>query len=199
MSVLQLPRRAADYSRVFPTRPPLHATPAWLEGVWMIGNTYRRKVGYHGEYPPSFLDRVLVLFGDLVPRLHAFSGSVHDPGGRSVDLRPELRPDVVATVLRLPFRTNSFGLAIADPPYTNADAERYGCPPVNKRLALKELARVVRPGGAIIWLDIRVPVYARARTRLVGMILLYTGSNRVIRTASILEVVCGAPHGMEAS
>ena len=181
--------RVENYSKVFPKYPPLICTDRWLYGVWMIGNYYKREHGYYGEYPPSYIKRVRSLFPDCNNVLHAFSGAVTD-GGVTVDNNKDLNPDIVAEITDLPILDDRFDLVMADPPYSQEDAKKYGQKKlVNKRLALQELARVTKPGGHIVWLDLMVPIYKKTITEMVGNICLYTGTNRRVRMISIFKVV----------
>ena len=188
---LTLADRARSYSVAFPKYPPLAVTERWLYGVWTIGNYYKRAVGYYGEYPPSYMRRVLSLFPEIRPeqRLHAFSGVVNDPGSTRVDVNSSLGPDVVSRIESMPFHSNVFSLALADPPYTSEDAKRYGTKMPNRGACVKELARVVRPGGFVVWLDQMPPMYRKDTVKRVGSIMLEVGTNRRVRIVSIFEVL----------
>jgi hypothetical protein len=48
---MTLGERAANYSVVFPRRPPMRANNRWLEGTWIGGNNY-------GNYILDSLDRL---------------------------------------------------------------------------------------------------------------------------------------------
>lgn len=189
---LSLSDRADMYARTFPNYPPLHATDRWLLGVWMIGNCYKRKHGFHGEYPPSYLGRILSLFPDVGMRetLHLFAGTVAKeyPEALTYDISPEFEPTWCADVMDIGKYKQQIGqvaLVIADPPYTTADAKRYLAPPMNKRLVLREVRKVVRPGGFLVWLDLIIPIYRKQDWQLVGTIALLLGTNRRVRVISI--------------
>jgi len=185
---MPLKRRAQMYAEAFPNYPPLACDGRWLYGIWMIGNYYKRKYGYYGEYPPSYLKRVLSMFPEANRRLHAFSGVVEDEGSIRVDSNLSLQPTCVADARRLPFVDSAFDLCLADPPYTTLDAEKYGTAAVHKPRALRELARVTRSGGHIVWLDLIVPIYSKQVVNMIGNIGLFTGTNRKVRMVSVFEV-----------
>ena len=111
-----------NYHKVFKKYPKsLMMSGERVYGIWLIGNYYKRKEGYHGEYPPSFLERIYALFPRRNKILHMFSGTIKDSRDvTTVDLNPDLNPTVVCDVTKmsecLPLKT--FELVIADPPYT---------------------------------------------------------------------------------
>ena len=156
--------RAAFYNKAFPNYPPLHVHDRWVYGIWEIGNDYKGS-GYYGSYPPSYMKRVYAMFPEKKPSrtLHLFSGSLQVPGVR-VDIQNHgsVFPSVVASAVHLPFPDASFDFVMADPPYSVEDAVKYGPPLPDKRKVMIELARVVKPGGHVAWLDIPKPMYRKA-------------------------------------
>lgn len=175
--------------------PAVSASGRWLTGMWLLGNDYRGS-GYYGAYPPSFLRRVMALFPDVAPErwLHLFSGSLRaDVPGLRIDLREPgngvVPPTVRADAKCLPFGDGRFDLCCADPPYTPADAEFYGTPGLNKRLVLKEVARVVKSGGHLIWLDTTLPMYAKRDWHHWGMICVQRSTNHRTRLCSLFTKV----------
>ena len=175
------------YNKGFPDYPDILYSNGWIVGTWAIGNFYKRKHAYYGEFPPSFLERVLKMFPDKKKRLFPFSGTLQRYDGMTVDLNPQLRPSVVASVESLPFESRSFDLIISDPPYTKEDSKKYGYPHPSKPKCLKELARVTEAGGFLVWLDLMVPLYANDDWELIGVVGLYTGTNRRFRATSLFQ------------
>src|SRR3990167_1845301 len=116
------------YKDVFPNYPPIVEANNWIYGIWMIGNQYQRKYGYHGEYPPSYLKRVYALFEGQGKVLHLFSGVVDknpdydeitfDIGSTGYEDKPQA--DILGNAENLSniFPEIKFDLIIADPPYT---------------------------------------------------------------------------------
>jgi hypothetical protein len=161
-----------------------------ISGFWWIGNNYKRKNGYYGEYPPSYLDRVRALYPSATRTLHMFSGSIEAlPGECTCDSNLALCPDCgcPAEEVGLELEGMDFDLILADPPYSPGDAKRYGQPYPNKRIVLRELRRTCAPGAALVWLDTQVPMFRKIDWRLVGTIGLFTGTNRRIRAISLFS------------
>ena len=111
--------------------------------VWMLGNNYKIRSGYHGGFPPTFLARIKALFPDKFRVLHLFSGKVDlslwegrsvDPARRHGDVRADLDPTYVddcQTLEKVPLE--NYDLVLCDPPYTGEDAERYGATMVRRK------------------------------------------------------------------
>src|SRR5438876_11428818 len=92
--------RARFYNDAFSDYPATWADKDWLMGMWMIGNNYQGS-GYHGAYPPGYLERVMAMFPDMAnPQrvLQLFSGSLPPGSYVRVDLRADraagVTPDV---------------------------------------------------------------------------------------------------------
>lgn len=172
-----------------------------LYGTWLIGNDYRRKHHFYGEYPPSYVDRVMALFPDVDEDsvLHAFSGSV--PAGRylRLDSNPAHRPDLLGSVYDVralldqdyPDPRYSAQLVLADPPYSAADAEQYETAMVDRRRAMAALSEVVGVGRHLVWLDCVWPMHRKTEWRTVGRIALIRSTNHRIRLISIFERQAG--------
>jgi hypothetical protein len=180
---------AETYNKAFPQFPDSHLIPSerWLRGVWTLGNDYRNATSLYGAYPPAYLRRIDAL---LPPerRLHAFSGSLPAlPGSVRVDLVSSRGPDIAADVTKLPFLDGYFRQVIADPPYSDTDAIRYGTPMVDRRKALSELARVTARGGILVWLDTVLPMFAKRDWHWFGSICVIRSTNHRVRLVSLFE------------
>jgi hypothetical protein len=125
---------------------------------------YRRQADYHGAYPGDYLHRIRALFPDRRSVLHVFSGMVNlaDLPGDTLDIRPELKPTWCVnaeTCDGVPLA--DYDLAVCDPPYTEADAAKYGSRMVVPGRVMTALEGL--PVDAyVVWLDERVPVYRKA-------------------------------------
>lgn len=187
---MTLHARAQAYSQAFPDYPPLCVTDRWLYGIWEIGNNYRAKHSYYGEYPPSFLPRVASLFPDVwgPQMLHCFAGALdRTVCGVRIDLNPALQPTVAADAHTLPFMDGSFQLTLADPPYSTSDAARYNTPMVNRHRVMNELARVTAAGGWLVWLDTVLPMFRKREWRRCGAIGMVRSTNHRFRLVSIFQ------------
>ena len=124
-------------------------------GTFTLGNDYRSKQGYHGEYPPNYLRRMKALFPDKNAVLHLFSGKVDTVAmpGDTVDLNPDLHPtwlDDAQTLVKVPLEY--YDLIMCDPPYTSEDADHYGTTMVKRGKVMKALTRCL-PGTHLAVLD----------------------------------------------
>lgn len=186
---MSLRTRAQSYSLQFPTYPPLAVYGDWLYGVWEIGNNYKGN-GFYGAYHRGFLRRLQALFPDHPPHtwLHVFSGALSaTEGGVRVDSNAAPKPSVVADASRLPFLDGTVSMAASSPPYMAADAARYGTKMVNRRAVMLELARVVKSGGFVAWLDCVKPQYRRAQWKLFGEIAIARSTNHRVRCVFLFE------------
>lgn len=191
--MLSLDERAAAYSDAFPKYPKLVSDKGWLYGVWMLGQLFRRgDATIYGGYPGNYLKRLLALFPDMEPKrtLHIFAGNTPlKVGGVRVDLNIERKPSCVATAQALPFLPNSFDFVVADPPYSPADATRYGFPMVVRRKVMRELRQVVSDCAYLCWLDTVRPMYRRDDWQQVGAIAVTVSTNTRTRMVSIFRAV----------
>lgn len=164
-----------------------------LYATWLIGQDYRNATKFYGSYPPGYLARVMALFPD-VPRgmhiLHVFSGSLPAGNYHRLDINADLKPDYVGSVYDCAAVPGlEWRLVIADPPYSAADAERYGTAMIDRRRALAALAAVTAAGGHLVWLDQVWPMHRKADWRTVGRITVVRSTNHRVRLASIFERV----------
>lgn len=189
--------RCAAFARTFPDNTAAHL---WLVreqgrdvayGRWVLGQNYRSKTAFYGAYPPDYLTRVTALFPDVAgvsgAVLHAFSGSM--PAG------PYARCDAVqdaefdCRVEELPALAggHTWKLVIADPPYSDRDAEEYQTPMINRATVLRALAEVTDPAGHLCWLDCVWPMHSKRQWLTVGRIAITRSTNHRIRDLTIFE------------
>lgn len=120
--------------------------PDYYRDIWCLGPSSN---GYPGAFPRGFVRRVLARWNGM-NRLWLFSGSYHPEkdlfaNDTTVDIKPELEPDVMANCESLPFSDNSFDFVLADPPYSEAESlELYDLPYVS---IVKTLYGMWRVGG----------------------------------------------------
>jgi SAM-dependent methyltransferase len=174
-------------NRTFPKYPVTVSDKGWVYGVWYCPTAWM-KTHFHGQYPLTFLKRVLALFPGATNILHCPSGTLTGPG-MTVDLvRDEKRnPQVLACATQLPFPDASFDLYISDPPYTHDDSRIYGCPPWKAKAAMAEAKRVLQPGGFYCVLNTRYPTFRPGTWLFVGLVGVITGANRVARVLAIFQ------------
>lgn len=176
-----------NYNLNFPKYPITIEDKGWIYGVWYCGTSFQ-KVTLHGQYPPTFLKRALSLFPMAKNILHCPSGQLSGHGITMDMVQDKIRkPMVIASADNLPFKENSFDLVLSDPPYTKKDSAIYGCPPFPLNKMIKEVKRVLRPGGHLGMLHTYYPSYRRKDWRLIALIAVVTGFCRATRIFSILE------------
>lgn len=176
--------RDSVYGKKFPAST-LHPEPGdgRVYGWWMIGNDYRNKSKLYGAYPRGLLDRLMAMYPDAERVLHVFSGSL--PPGPYVrfDLSKDRIADVYGDAQELSshFGSNSFDLVVGDPPYGPAEAVKYGTPMPNRAKVLREIYKVLEPGGHLVWLDRRRPMYRKSEWRWQGVVGILRSTNHEYR------------------
>lgn len=211
MITLTLQQRADTYAGVFPDWPPPRVDARWLDAVWLMGNNYRSTSArvngqpFYGAYPPGYLKRMLALFPTSTRILHVFAGSLPSTvGGARFDVRlphdPLHPPGPLdacgdAQELGLYYPSATFDLVLADPPYTAADAVRYDHPMPDRRKVLREIHKVLEPGGHLVWLDTMLPQYRKTQWLCWGLICIVRSTNHRVRLASLFERLPDRPEG----
>lgn len=177
------------YAKKYPDST-LSAYDHQITGMWMIGNDYRNASTYWGAYPHGYLTRMETLFPDAEKILHLFAGSLAPGNYIRFDCNPELG-DVHGDAHQLSnyFAPASIDLCYADPPYSVDDADHYKTSMVNRNQVMRELAKVMCPGGYVVWLDQVLPIYSKEQFNLVGCIGLIRSTNHRFRVASIFKKV----------
>ena len=160
-----------------------------IVGTWIMGNDYRVQTGYYGGYPAGYLRRVRALFPEKRRVLHIFSGKVDLSAlpGDTVDITPALKPtfvDDAQTLERVPLA--DYDLVLADPPYSDDDAERYGTTMVKRNKVMKALQRVA-PGTHIVWLDQVLPMYRKDTFAIDAVIGMVKSTNHRFRVVTVFR------------
>lgn len=136
-----------------------------------------------GGYPYGFVEWALREMGckDADNVLHLCSGSMKT--GLRVDIRPEMKPDIIADCRHVPLPDESVEFILADPPYSLDYAENlYGTGKNYPKPGeiLKEAARLLKPGGKIGLLHFLVPM-TRKPMKMLGVYGVTTGAGYAIR------------------
>lgn len=120
---------------------------SYFRDVWGLGPP---NTGYAGSFPRGLLNRMKKKGWWGKNRLWLFSGVHKDPDGTTVDIKPELNPDVCCNCEKLPFEDESFDFVMLDPPYSEKEAkELYNLPYFNILKVINEAARVCKPNGCV--------------------------------------------------
>ncbi len=185
---ITLNQRAHFYNSEFPKYPPLVTTDRWLYGMWMFGNYYKGS-GYHGAYPPSYVKRIMSLFPDADDVLHLFSGSLtNEVRGDRFDISDEFSPDIVGDAHELSLLVKKkYDLILADPPYSEEDAMKYGNSMISRNKVVEQCVKVLKPGGFLVWMDMIYPMYKKKEILLIGTIGLVRSTNHRTRCVFIWQ------------
>jgi len=158
-------------------------------GSWLLGQDYRNKARYYGEYPPNYLRRVKALFPDKQRVLHLFSGKVDTNAfpGDTVDINPDLNPTYVDDAQRLErVPLYRYDLVLVDPAYTDEDSAHYGTTPIKRNLVMRALQRT-SPGCHVVWLDMALAMWRRDYFTLEACIGCLRSSNHRFRMICIWQ------------
>lgn len=194
MNKYTLKERVQFYAIALPTWPAPRADERWIDGIWVLGNNYQG-TGYYGSYPPTYLRRIEALFPDAKRVLHLFSGSLPRSSRytrfdyiEDTDIRGD------AEILEKYFQKESFDLIIADPPYSDTDAIKYGFPDcekpkqnINVRRVFEGAHYILELGGFLIWLDIRNPMFSKLEWNLCGLFGIVGSTNHRFRVTTVYE------------
>jgi hypothetical protein len=190
-SGLSWPERIENYRRLIGT-PHLHYEDGWCTGTWVLGNSYGKKTDYYGAYQGNFLKRIAALFPDRRRVLHLFAGKVDTAAfpGDTLDIRHGLAPTYCCnaeTCVGVPLADYDF--VLADPPYSESDAEHYGMAMVNRNHVVRTLSDGLRPGAYVVWLDQVYPMYARVMLEPEALIGIVGSTNHRFRVLTAFRKV----------
>lgn len=165
----------------------------WMLGIWSIGNNYKNNSSYYGAYPRDYLDRIMTLFPDKKKILHLFSGSL--PAGDYIrfDRKKEpiqgVYPEVIGEAEKLSdyFYNKEqdiyeqFDLILADPPYSEEDAKKYGTCLISRNKVIKECVKILKKGGHLMWMDQTLPMYRKDELKRCIEIYISRSTNHRVR------------------
>jgi hypothetical protein len=173
----------------WPASVPTVGADGRLQGIWLLGNDYRNKTLYHGAHPPNYLTRADALFPDAERTLHLFSGSLPSGNYTRFDMREDVPCEVRGDAHKLAshFPNQRFDLIHADPPYTAEDAAAYGTPMVNRNTVVREVYKILEPGGYLVWLDMVLPMYRKVELELAGVVGIVRSTNHRFRCVAIFK------------
>jgi len=174
--------------RIYKEHRFTHYENGWLYGVWYCGTGFQKAI-YHGQFPLTFVKRVISGFPpDKLDFLHLCCGRCHIDNATNVDIMDLPEVDIIADAESLPFDEDTYDVCLIDPPYSQEDSTRYGVPRlISVKKTMVQLARIIRPGGWVLWLDEKYPQVSREDWKLSGLIGIVTGANRRARFLSMFR------------
>jgi hypothetical protein len=162
----------------------------WVFGTWIMGNTYAKRNDFYGGYQGNFLKRIDALFPDRKRVLHLFSGKLDltQFPGDTLDIDPTLNPTYCVnaeTCYGVPL--NQYDFVLADPPYSESDAAKYGQPLVNRNKVIKALSTRLPVNAFIVWLDQVYPMYQKENLRPDATIGIIGSTNHRFRVLTVFR------------
>lgn len=198
MTPMSLQMRAAHYNTAYTHLPhqQLHVSvdekrKVFLCGFWFVGGG--NISNFYGSYQVEYLKRMETLFPDCRGKketVHLFSGSIPVSDDYTVvglpdkDYQPEFKCDAHELSSHLPFNP---ALILADPPYEEAANGEYAICDINRARVVDECARILRPGGYLVWMDQALPTFSNDVINLVGGISYIRSTGNRFRVVSIFQ------------
>lgn len=169
---------------------PRNRCHGWTYATWFIGNSYQKKTDYYGGFQGNFLKRIAALFPDRRRVLHLFAGKVdlEQFPGDTLDTRPQLESTYCVnaeTCEGVPLADYDF--VLADPPYSQRDAERYGQCLVARNKVVATLAAGLPSGAYVAWLDQVCPMFSKATLKPEAVIGIVGSTNHRFRVLSVFR------------
>jgi hypothetical protein len=188
---LTWPERIENYRRTIGV-PYLGHENGWVYGTWFMGNSYEKANDHYGGFQGNFLKRIAALFPDRGRTLHLFAGRValDRMPGDTLDADPKLEATYCVdaeTCEGVPLEDYDF--VLADPPYSESDAQRYGRSLVNRNKVMLTLAERLKPGALIVWLDQVYPMYRKIALEPEAVIGIVGSTNHRFRVLSVFRRV----------
>ena len=194
---MTLAQRAEKFNQEYQHLPNqnLHVTydtdGAFLSGFWFVsgGNISN----FYGSYQVEYLKRMDILFGDCKGKkktVHLFSGSIPISADYTVvglpdkGYMPEFECDAEQLSSRLRWQPE---VIFADPPYEEAANGEYAKCTIDRSRVVSECARVLTPGGFLVWMDQNLPVFKNEELRMIGCINYIRSTGNRFRGVTIFQ------------
>ena len=167
-----------------------------VTGAIYLGNNYAKANDYYGGYQGNYLKRIRALFPEAKDILHLYAGQIDDtelPGDK-LDINPQ-RPEIQYGDARelSKYVSKQYDLIVADPPYGEERLKeyqtRYGCKAesLNIKQVFREMYKVTKPDGYVVWLDWQRPFYRGIEWKEIGAILYRGSTGHKDRSISIYK------------
>jgi hypothetical protein len=173
-----------------------------ITGVWFIGNSFAKKAErmkakkdrYYGGYQGNFLPRIDTLYPapERGRALHLFAGNVDLSAfpGDTLDLNPEVHPTYLTDAESCEgVPLGDYGFVLADPYYSDEDANSVGRCMVNRNKVIETLSRGLPIGARIAWLDQVRPMYSSKVLECEAVIGIVGSTNHRFRVLSVFRKI----------
>ena len=84
---------------------------------------------------------------------------------------------------------HDYDFVLADPPYSESDARRYGTAMVNRNKVVQTLSGGLPPGAFIVWLDQVMPMYRKTELKIEAVIGIVGSTNHRFRMLTVFRKV----------
>jgi hypothetical protein len=82
---------------------------------------------------------------------------------------------------------HQYDFVLADPPYSQSDAERYGTIMVNRNRVVAALAEGLPSGAFVVWLDQVYPMYRKSQLHPEAVIGIVGSTNHRFRVLTVFR------------
>jgi hypothetical protein len=176
--------RITNYERELKRPSYLACQADWTFGMWLIGNSYKKRTTLYGAFQGDILKRIATLHPDRERVLHLFAGDVDLSvmPGDTLDIRPETNPTYCCNAETCEgVDLSVYDLVVGDPPYSDSDANRYGQCLVNRNKVMATLGERLSPGAFVVWLDQVLPMYRKDQLKIECVVGIVGSTNHRFR------------------
>jgi hypothetical protein len=184
--------RKASYERKIKMPSFISIEGDWVYGMWVMGNSYEKRTDHYGGFQGNFLRRIDGLFPDRGHVLHLFAGKVDTAAfpGDTLDADPALEPTYCCDAETCEgVDLSIYDFVLADPPYSESDAQRYGRSLVNRNKVMATLGNRLPLGAYVVWLDQVLPMYRKDQFRIEAVIGIVGSTNHRFRVLTVFRKV----------
>lgn len=167
-----------------------------LTDIWLLTRCkYKGGVKRYGGYLGGFPERARALLGATIdePVLHVCGGLAKlypykggfGPNDQTLDLDPSVEPDILRDVSTAPI-PNGYKAYLADPPYSEEDAQHYGVGYPNPHRLMSAMIEALPVGGRAGMIHYCIPRCPKG-ARFVALVGVGCGFGNRLRCYTVFE------------